>query len=71
MKTQSSVWSGPERRRIGRTTNERRDWRTRLEGIWTEAERERFIQAVREQRHDAQAVTVRAPAPESPSPSPA
>jgi hypothetical protein len=50
----------PDRRRIGRTTAERRDFRTRLEGLWTEAERQRVIRTIREERRDARAVTIHA-----------
>ena len=50
----------PDRRRIGRTTAERRDLRTRLEGLWTEAERQLLIRTIREERRDAKAVTVQA-----------
>jgi hypothetical protein len=49
-----------DRRKIGRTTVERRNVRTRLEGLWTAAERERFIRALREERRDAEAVTIQA-----------
>jgi hypothetical protein len=49
-----------DRRRIGRTTRERRDLLTRLEGLWTEAERQRFIRTLREERQDAKAVTIHA-----------
>ena len=47
-----------DRRRIGRSTNERRDRRTRLEGLWTEAERTRFIRILREERQEAKAITI-------------
>jgi hypothetical protein len=49
-----------DRRRIGRTTRERRDLLTRLEGLWTEAERQRFIRTLREERRDAKAITIQA-----------
>jgi hypothetical protein len=38
----SSDATHADRRKIGRTTVERRNLRTRLEGLWSEAERERF-----------------------------
>jgi hypothetical protein len=47
-----------DRRRIGRSTAERRRSRIRLEGLWTELERERFVRIIREQRRDAEAVTI-------------
>ena len=50
----------PERRKIGRSTAERRDLRTRLEGLWAEEERERFIRTLREERRDAHAITIQA-----------
>lgn len=55
-----------------RRTTERRDLSTRGPGVWTEAERERFIAEIREARRDAHAVTVQgesvvpAPPPGSP-----
>ena len=52
-----SAWPN-DRRRIGRSTNERRDRRTRLEGLWTEAERTRFIRILREERQEAKAITI-------------
>jgi len=54
-----------------RTRTERRDMTTRAGGIWTQAERDRFIAELREARRDAHAVTiqggaiVRKPGPES------
>jgi len=50
--------SHPDRRKKGRTSQERRDVRTRLEGIWTEAERTRRIAEIREEHHDRHAITV-------------
>jgi hypothetical protein len=53
--------SQSDRRKKGRTTQERRDLRTRLEGIWTETERARRIAEIREEHHDGHAITVRLP----------
>ena len=50
--------SQPDRRKQGRTTQERRDLRTRLEGIWTETERARRSAEIREEHHDRHAITV-------------
>ena len=40
------------------TRTERRNATTRANGIWTEAERARFIADLREARRDAHAVTI-------------
>jgi hypothetical protein len=52
--------SAPDRRKQGRTTEDRRDRLTRLEGVWTEAERCRRVSEFREEHHDSRAITVRA-----------
>ena len=52
-----------DRRKQGRSTQDRRDWRTRLEGSWTEAERHRRVTQMREEHHDRHAVTVVTPKP--------
>lgn len=57
MDTPASV---PERRKQGRTTEDRRDRLTRLEGVWTEAERWRRVSEFREEHHDSHAITLRA-----------
>ena len=48
-----------DRRKRGRTTEDRRDLRTRLEGLWTDTERARRVAEMREEHHDRHAVTVR------------
>lgn len=47
-----------DRRKRGRTTADRRDQRTRLEGLWTDTERARRVAEMREEYHDRHAVTV-------------
>jgi hypothetical protein len=47
-----------DRRRTKRTTKDRRNHQERTAGVWTEAERARFIAAFREERRDARAVTI-------------
>jgi hypothetical protein len=49
------------KKRLGtQKTAERRNHDRRAAGIWTQAERERFIAELREARRDAHAVTVQA-----------
>jgi hypothetical protein len=48
-----------DRRRLERTTQDRRDRRTRLEETSTEAERARRVAAMREEHHDRHAITVK------------
>ena len=56
------------------TKAERRNVATRAAGVWTQAERDRYIAEVREARRDAHAVTIqggdvvpqRGPAPKRP-----
>jgi hypothetical protein len=52
------VGATPDRRRVTRSSPERRNLTTRAEGVWTDAERDRFIQQVREARRDAHAITI-------------
>lgn len=49
--------TGKDRGNI-RPRAERRDMTTRAGGIWTQAERDRFIAELREARRDAHAVTI-------------
>jgi len=49
--------AGTDRGNIS-TGAERRNATTRVGGIWTEAERDRFIAELREARRDAHAVTI-------------
>ncbi len=49
----------PDRRKHRRSTPDRRDEVHRLPGVWTEAERQRRVQQIREERHDEYAITVR------------
>jgi len=49
-----------DRRRMPREGKDRRNLATRVPGVWTAAERERFIAEIREGRRDAQAVTIQA-----------
>ena len=50
---------GTDRRRAPRG-KDRRNLESRVEGVWTEAERQRFITELRDARRDAQAVTIQA-----------
>jgi hypothetical protein len=50
-----------DRRKHGRTTQERRDLRTRLEGVWNETERARRAAEMREVHQDSQPATPPAP----------
>ena len=47
-----------DRRRTGRTTEDRRAQRVRLEGVWTEAERARRVAQMRDEHHDRHAITI-------------
>jgi hypothetical protein len=49
-----------DRRRTTRTTKDRRNVTARMPGVWTDAERARFIARIREARHDALATTIQA-----------
>jgi len=52
------------------TRAERRDVTTRAGGIWTDAERDRFIAELREARRDAHAVTIQGDIVQKPAPNP-
>ena len=49
-----------DRRKEGRTAEDRRDLRTRVVGSWTEAERSqsRRVAEMREEYHDRHAITI-------------
>jgi hypothetical protein len=53
------AYTSPDRRSRGRSTADRRDHRTRLEGVWTEIERGNRVAAIREELHDSRAITIR------------
>ncbi len=48
-----------DRRSRGRTTADRREQRTRLEGVCTDVQRRERVEAIRDELHDSRAITVK------------